>query len=147
MLWRIYIHRAGGLLAEAIAAAPDAVRATTSSLHGHLVMVAGIVAIAVGDELVIAHPFGHTQPAWIAVILGGPALCLTGRGMFEYAVFGRVSRSRPLGVLLLAAISPAAIFLPPLVVAIAPALVLAGIAVSDASRARGRPPEPPSPPR
>jgi low temperature requirement protein LtrA len=147
LLWRIYIYRAGGLLAEAIAAAPDPIRAAISAIYAHLVMVASIVAIAVGDELVIESPFGHTQPAWIAVILGGPALFLAGRAMFEYTVFGRVSRSRPIGVLLLAAVSPAAIFLPPLVAAIAPALVLAGIAVSDATRTRGRPSEPPSPPR
>jgi low temperature requirement protein LtrA len=147
LLWRIYIHRAGGLLAEAIAAARDPIRAIISAVYAHLVMVAGIVAIAVGDELVIEHPFGHPRPAWIAVILGGPALFLAGRAMFEYTVFGRVSRSRLIGVLLLAAISPAAMLLPPLVVAIAPALVLAGIAVSDATRSRGRPPEPPAPPR
>ncbi|MEV4660188.1 low temperature requirement protein A [Micromonospora sp. NPDC049301] len=147
LLWRIYIHRAGGLLAEAIAAAPDPIRATISAVYAHLVMVAGIVPSAVAVELVIEHPSGHAQPAWIAVILGGPALFVAGRGMFEYSVFGRVSRSRVIGVLLLAAISPAAIFLPPLGVAIAPALILAWIAVSDANRARGRPPEEPSPPR
>ncbi|MET8311963.1 low temperature requirement protein A, partial [Micromonospora sp. NPDC005173] len=92
------------------------------------------------------HPFGHTPPAWVAVILGGPALFLAGRAIFEYEVFGRVSRDRVAGVLVLAAISPATIFLPPMLVAAAAALVLAGIAVSDAARARRRPPEPPSPP-
>ena len=147
LLWRIYIHRAGGLLAQAIATAPDPIRAIISAVYGHVVMVAGIVVLSVGDELVIEHPFGHTQPAWIAVILGGPALFLAGRAIFEYTVFGRVSRSRLIGVLLLAAISPAVIFLPPLMVATAPALILAGIALSDAARTRGRPPEPPSPPR
>ena len=34
-------------------------------------MVAGLVAISVGDELVITHPAGHIRSAWIAVILGG----------------------------------------------------------------------------
>lgn len=91
--WRIYIHRAGSLLGEAIAAARDPLRAVIPALYAHLLMVAGIVVIAVGDELVIEHPLGHTPPAWIIVILGGPALFLAGRGMFEYEVFGRVSRS------------------------------------------------------
>jgi low temperature requirement protein LtrA len=146
LLWRIYIHRAGGLLSEAIAAALDPVHAAISAVYAHLVMIAGIIAIAVGDELVIQHPFGHTQPAWITVTLGGPALFLAGRATIEYAVFSRVSRSRPIGILLLAATSPAMILLPPLVAAIAPTLVLPGIAVSDSARSRGRPPEPPSPP-
>ena len=146
LLWRIYIYRAGEVLGEAVAAAPDPLRVGVSAVYAHLVMVAGIVAISVGDDLVIAHPFGHTPPAWAAVILGGPALFLAGRAIFEYAVFGRVSRNRLAGILVLAAISLATIFLPPVLIAAAAALVLAGIAVSDAARARGRPPEPPSPP-
>jgi low temperature requirement protein LtrA len=146
LLWRIYIYRAGEVLGTAVAAAPDPLRVAVAAISAHPVMVAGIVAIAVGDELVIDHPFGHPPPAWAAVILGGPALFLAGRAIFEYAVFGRVSRDRVAGVLVLAAISPATIFLPPVLVAAAAALVLAGIAVSDAARARGRPPEPPSPP-
>ncbi|WP_446210403.1 low temperature requirement protein A [Micromonospora sp. IBSANI012] len=97
-------------------------------------------------KVVIEHPFGHTQPAWGAVILGGPALFLVGRAILEYEVFGRVSRDRVVGILVLAATSPATIFLPPVLVAAAAALVLAGIAVSDAAHARRRPPEPPSPP-
>ena len=87
----------GSCWPAAIAAAPDPARLAVSAIYAHLVMVAGIVATAVGDELVIAHPLGHTQPAWVAVILGGPALFLAGRARFEYAVFGRVSRDRPIG--------------------------------------------------
>ncbi|MFC0507601.1 low temperature requirement protein A [Micromonospora costi] len=146
LLWRIYIHRAGQVLAEAIAVSADPVRLAESASYAHLAMVAGVVAVAVGDELVIAHPLGHTPPAWIAVLIGGPALYLAGRARFEHAVFGRVSRSRLIGVLALAALTPAMLPLPPVAVAAAAALVLTGIAVSDAARGHGRPPEPPSPP-
>ena len=147
LLWRIYIYRAGTLLPAAIAAAPDPARIARSAASAHLPMVAGVVAIAVGHELVIEHPFGHTDPAWIAVILGGPALFLAGRALFEYAVFGRVSRNRVIGLLVLAVMAPAMVLLPPLVVAIAATVVLVGIAVSDSVRAWGHPPEQPSPPR
>ncbi|NES14203.1 low temperature requirement protein A [Micromonospora sp. PPF5-17] len=146
LLWRIYIYRAGQVLAEAIAVSADPVRLAGSASYAHLTMVAGVVAAAVGDELVIAHPLGHTPPAWIVVILGGPALYLAGRARFEHAVFGRVSWSRPIGVLALAALIPVMLPLPPVVVAAAAALVLTGIAATDAVRARRRPPEPPSPP-
>jgi low temperature requirement protein LtrA len=146
LLWRIYIYRAGQLLAAAIEAAPHPGRLAVWSSFAHLLMVAGIVAIAVGDELVIAHPLGHTDPAWIAVILGGPALFIAGRALFQYGVFGRVSRSRVIGVFVLAALSPAMILVPPLAVAIAATLVLAMIAVIDAAVTRGRPLEQPSPP-
>jgi low temperature requirement protein LtrA len=147
LMWRIYIHRAGGVLPEAIAAAPDPIRVVRSANYSHLVMVAGIVAIAVGKELVIGHPLEHTQLAWIAVIFSGPVLFMAGRSMFEHTVFDRVSRRKLIAILVLAAISPAMILVPPLVVGLAPTLVLAAVVLSDAISTSGRPPEPPSPPR
>lgn len=146
LLWRIYIYRAGLVLGEAVAAAKSRFRVTVPALYAHPVMVAGIVAISAGDDLVITHPSGHIEPAWIAVVLGGPALFLAGRAILEYTVFGRVSRNRVIGILVLAAISPPATFAPPLLVALAAALVLAGVAVADSARARRNPGEPPSPP-
>ncbi|GAA4574377.1 low temperature requirement protein A [Micromonospora coerulea] len=146
MLWRIYIYRAGELVGTAIGAARDPLRVGLPMIYSHVVMVAGIVVTAVGQELVIAHPLAHSRSAWTAVILGGPALFLTGRAIFEYATFARVSRDRPIGLLLLAAAAPVMLHLPPLLAATAATAVLAGIAIADASRARRHPSEPPSPP-
>ncbi|MFR9775730.1 low temperature requirement protein A [Micromonospora sp. MS34] len=142
LLWRIYIYRAGELLSAAIAAAPDPARRARSAFHTHLAMVAGIVVTSVGIELVIAHPLGHSRPAWGAVVLGGPALFLAGRAAFEYTVFARVSRSRMIGLLALAAAIPGTLHLPPLLSSVAATAVLAGVAISDAARARRHPPEP-----
>jgi low temperature requirement protein LtrA len=147
LMWRIYIFRAGRLLSAAIAAVAKPARLAEAAAYAHLVMVAGIVVSAVGAEVVIAHPSGHTKSAWVAVILGGPALFLAGRGGFEYAVFTRVSRDRWIGLLALAALAPVMLHAPPLVVAFGPAAVLFAIAISDAARARRRPSEPPSPPK
>ena len=146
LLWRIYIYRAGELLGTAIGAARDPLRVGLPMVFSHLVMVAGVVVTAVGQELVITHPLEHTRPAWTAVILGGPALFLAGRAFFEYATFARVSRDRPIGLLALAAAAPVTLLLPPLLAATAATAVLAAIAIADAARARRRPPEPPSPP-
>lgn len=146
LLWRIYTHRAGQLLAAAIETARYPGRIAIWTSLAHLLMLAGIVLIAVGDELVITHPYGHTDPAWIAVILGGPALFVAGRAIFEYGVFGRVSLSRVIAVLVLAALTPGMRLGPPLSVAIAATLVLAGIVIADATRSRGHPKEQPSPP-
>ncbi|MGS2613476.1 low temperature requirement protein A [Micromonospora sp. LZ34] len=59
----------------AVAGAPDPTRVGFSATYSHPIMVAGVVVTAVGVELVIDHPLGHPQPAWIAVILGGPEGC------------------------------------------------------------------------
>ncbi|MET3652233.1 low temperature requirement protein A [Dyella japonica] len=52
----------------------------------HLLIVAGIVACAVGDELSLAHPHAVAETAQIAVLLGGPALYLLGNALFKKTV-------------------------------------------------------------
>ena len=146
LLWRIYFYRAGTLLVEAVAGSPRPGRLALSATYTHLVMVAGIVAAAVGYELVIGHPLGHTDPVWLLVIIGGPWLFVLGRARFEYEVFGRVSRSRLVGLAALLVLAPLVAPRPPLVGAAATSAVLVGIALADALRARGRPPEQPAPP-
>ncbi|MFY1674097.1 low temperature requirement protein A [Plantactinospora sp. WMMB334] len=147
LLFRVYLFRAGQLLPEAITAASEPARLIREVFLAHILMVTGIVTIAVSYELVIKHPFGHTDPTWMLVILGGPILFLTGRALVEHAVFARVSRSRIIGAIVLGGTSPATVLLPPLAVAGTTVLVLASIAASDTIRARRQPPEAPSPPR
>lgn len=146
LLFRVYLFRAGELLPAAITAAREPARLIRDAFLAHVLMVVGIVVVAVGYELVINHPAGHTHPAWTVVILGGPALFLIGRSLLEHAVFNRVSRSRLVGALVLAAAYPAMIHLSPLAAAVTAVLVLAGIAVADTIRAKRQPSEQPSPP-
>ena len=145
-LWRIYIFRAGELLSAAIAGVTKPGRVAEWASYAHLVMVIGGVVTAVGAELVITHPRERGHPAWVVVILGGPALFLVGRAILEYAVFARVSPDRLAGVLVLAALTPVMLHVSPLFIALAATVVLVGIGIRDAFRARGRPPEAPSPP-
>jgi len=42
----------------------------------HLPLVAGIIVAAVGDELVLVHPTGHTDIKTAVTLLAGPALYL-----------------------------------------------------------------------
>ncbi|MEU8262700.1 hypothetical protein AB0C02_18990 [Micromonospora sp. NPDC048999] len=56
---------------------------------------------------------------------------LVGRGMLDYAGFSRVSWSRPSGLLALAVLTPVALLLPPLLVAVAAAVVLIGVAAAN----------------
>ncbi|GAA4578917.1 hypothetical protein GCM10023176_55730 [Micromonospora coerulea] len=73
-------------------------------------------------------------------------MILAGRAIFEYTVFGRVSLPGVIGALALVALTPAMRPAPPLAVATAAALILAGVAVADAARTRRFPAERPSPP-
>ena len=141
LLWRIYVQRAGQILGEAVTRAAHPATVGRSAADTHLVMVIGVVATAIGYELVIEHPAGHNELPWLAVILGGPAVFLAGRARFEYEVFGRVSPSRLVGIAALLLPAPLLVRLAPLVAAILAALVLTAVAVADARRAWGRPPE------
>ncbi|MCI4064924.1 low temperature requirement protein A [Micromonospora sp. R77] len=146
LLWRIYFHRAGRVLAEAILAARRPGVLGESASWTHLVIVAGVLLTGVGYELVIAHPYAAAPPGWPVFVAGGPALFLAARARFEYEIFGRISRTRVAGVLVLLALAPVARWLPPVGALGLSALVLAGIAGGDALRARGRPLEEPASP-
>ncbi|MEH0937687.1 low temperature requirement protein A [Micromonospora psammae] len=146
LMWRIYFHRAGAVLTAAIEAIPSPARLGRSTFHSHLLIVIGILATGVGHALVIHHPVGHEDSLWLAVILGGPALFLAGRSRLEYEVFARVSPSRVIGLLALAASALVLVHLPPLIATSTAATVLAGVAAWDALRERKNPGEKPSPP-
>ncbi|MGW5669934.1 low temperature requirement protein A, partial [Micromonospora sp. NPDC003776] len=145
LLWRIYVQRAGQILAEAVTKAAHPATIGRSAADTHLVMVIGVVATAIGYELVSEHPTGHNEVSWTAMILGGPALFLAGRARFEYEVFGRVSPSRWVAMAVLLALAPLLFHVAPLFSAVAATLVLLAVAIADARRAWGRPPEPAAP--
>ncbi|MGR6319058.1 low temperature requirement protein A [Micromonospora soli] len=144
-LWRIYFYRAGLVLPLAITAARDPTRQSVAAALSHLVMISGVVLAGVGFELYIIEPTARPGSNWLVAILGGPALFLLGRAPFELQVFGRISLSRLTGLLALGVLIPAVWHAPPLVAGAGATAVLAGIAIVDAWRARGREPEPPAP--
>ncbi|MFK3984953.1 low temperature requirement protein A [Micromonospora sp. NPDC050397] len=146
LLWRIYSHRAGEVLPLAIDSVVETRRFFRVAPYTHLAMVAGIVITAASYEVMLRNPLGHTGWGMVLILAGGPALFVVGRSRFEYEVFGRVSRSRVVALLLLLALVPVMILLPPLAIGAAATLVLAGMAVSDTARSWGRAPEAPAPP-
>lgn len=139
LLGRIYIYRAGELLDRAITRSPALWRVATPATHVHLLMIAGVVLTAAADQLLIAHPTGGAQPAWIAAILGGPALFLAGRALFDVTVFARVSWSRLAGLLVLGASVPGMLLLPMVAVSGVIVIVLLGIAVANVASWRTHP--------
>ncbi|AVT32597.1 MULTISPECIES: low temperature requirement protein A [unclassified Plantactinospora] len=146
LLWRIYFFQAGFQLAEGFATARDPTRFAWSATYTHLVIVAGVVTSAVGYELVVARPLGHTDGAWVGVIVGGPALFLAGRARFGYEIFGTLLPSRLVGIAVLVAVAPGMLFVPPLAVAGTVSTILLGITLHDLLRTRGRRPRSPASP-
>ena len=108
-MWWIYFGRHADAASEAIATAADPGRmAVFAYTYMPIVVVAGIVVSAVADELVLAHPLGHAEPAVAAAVIAGPALFLLGTILFKFSVFRAWSTSRVVGLLLTLALIPAA---------------------------------------
>ncbi|WBC07634.1 low temperature requirement protein A [Micromonospora sp. WMMA1947] len=141
LLWRIYFHRAGLLLPEAMGRAAMPGRLGATSERTHLLIVLSVLVTSVGYELVIDNPYGPPRPGWLLFVIGGPALFLVARMRLEYEIFGRVSPSRVVGLLLLVVVTPGAALGTPMAVLIAVGVVLALVACLDTVRDRWRPPE------
>jgi low temperature requirement protein LtrA len=126
-VWWIYFDRSAAFAARALASSPDPGRLARSAFYwAQVPMVAGIIAVAAGDRLLLAQP---TQPAGVAtaaILLGGTAIFLAGHAAFKLAIWRHVSRSHIAAIILLLLFIPIAVFLPGLAVA---ALAIVGLGV------------------
>jgi low temperature requirement protein LtrA len=138
LLFWLYFYRTREKLGVTISASADPRRENKWAGYAHLIMVAGVVATTVGDQIIIEQPGGHTPPASVAAILGGPALFLTGRAMLGHEVFAHVARPWLVGLATLAVVSPAMVLVPPVAVSGVVVVVLLGIVLADAASGRER---------
>ena len=97
----------------------------------HVVMVAGIIVSAVGDELVIAHPEEVLPAAEIAVVVGGPGLYLLAHALFRRRMTGKWGPKRLYGAAGCLAVGAAGPFVPALVLAGFVIAVLAAVIASE----------------
>ena len=51
--------------------------------YAHIPIVGGIIVLAVGDEIVLTHPSGHSDPAFFMILTGGAFLFVGGTGLFK----------------------------------------------------------------
>jgi low temperature requirement protein LtrA len=105
----------------------------------HIPIVAGIVVCAVADEITIKHPVGHMSVADALVLLGGPALYLTGNVFFKRASAKFYPLSHLVGLGLLALLVPVAMLMTPLMLAAATTVVLVVVAIWETRSLRGSP--------
>ena len=129
-LWWIYFDNAAERTADAFAHAADPgriARAAYTYLHG--LLVAGIIADAAADALLLHEPGAPASAASGLMILGGPALYLLGNGLFRSRLAPRFPPSHAYGMLLLGGLVLAAPELSELALAAAVAAVLVFVAV------------------
>jgi low temperature requirement protein LtrA len=144
-MWWLYFSYVATIAQRRLELAPDRTRlARDAYTFLHVVLVAGVILSAVGDELVIAHPTEHLSTAEAAAVVGGPALYLVGHVLFRLRMAGSVSWKRLtaaaacLAVGLLAGVVPA-IAVAALLVVILVGLIAAERAAERRRRLRGEP--------
>ena len=121
-LWWCYFQRAEEAGVEAAETADDAGAIGWVGTWTLTLMVLALIAIAVGDELAIAHPGDEPTLGFTLLTFGGPALFLLAQVFFFHEALGRTPHSRLLGLAALGALA----------VATAPLTLFAGIAASSA---------------
>ncbi|GAA5180137.1 hypothetical protein GCM10023322_11760 [Rugosimonospora acidiphila] len=136
LLWQIYAY-SGGVISVLVSERKPS-RGPRVTPYTHFLMVAGVVATAAGGRLVITRPTGPVPTVWVCAVLGGPALFLIGRTIFEYAFVGALSRTRLGWLVVLVAVTPPATLLPPVFISAVAVAVLTGVVGTDHLRTGGR---------
>jgi low temperature requirement protein LtrA len=110
----------------------------------HVVIVAGIIVSAVGDEIVIRHPTDRLSTPELVAVVAGPAIYLLAHVLFRLRMAGTVSRKRLgaaivcVGVGLVGTVTPALVVAALLVTVLTTVIGLEQVA-SRRNRSRGRP--------
>jgi len=97
----------------------------------HVVLVAGIIVAAVGDEVVIAGATRQLGAAEVAAVVAGPAIYLLGHALFRLRLAGSLSAKRLVGALGCVACGALGTVAPALVIAVAVVVVLAAVITTE----------------
>jgi low temperature requirement protein LtrA len=143
-LWWLYFGATADGARAAIRTGDDPGRvARDAYTYLHLPIVAGIIAAAVGNGLLIASPHESTSAVGVVMILGGPALYLLGESLFCWRTTGAMNPKRVGAAALLVLLVPlggqvSVLVLSCVVAALLPALAvweLRGLRVQPEARA------------
>jgi low temperature requirement protein LtrA len=130
-LWWCYFERNEEIGVEMAETADDAGAVGWLGTWTLTLIVLALIAIAVGDELAIAHPRDEPTLGFSILTFGGPAVFLLAQLLFLRSAFGHVPRSRSLGLAALAILAIATAPLTPIVSLAASTGVLVAVAVAD----------------
>jgi low temperature requirement protein LtrA len=124
-LWALGFGRSHHLILQHVEETKDPIRASRHAVNVLMVMVAGLIAVAAANQMVIAHPQGHASVALGLLLYGGPVLFLVAQGLYLWAVPRVSPRLHLAGSVALVLVGCAALIAPPYV-----ALVLAGASLT-----------------
>lgn len=107
-MWWLYFGTSSKDATDAITRSDDPGRIGAYFHYVHAILVAGIIATAVGNDLVLAHPHDGLKTAYAVTLSGGPALYLLGSAVYRKVVYGGLPVSHIVGLAVLIALIPVA---------------------------------------
>jgi low temperature requirement protein LtrA len=137
-MWVIYFNIGAERASHLIASSQDPGRLARSGYtYLHIVIVAGIIVAAVGDDLALNHPDNRNDIGTAAVLIGGPALYLLGNMLFKRLSAPYMPLSHMVGLAMLVLLIPAAPLTTPLLLSSATTAVLIVVAAWESISLRG----------
>jgi len=107
-MWWLYFGTSSKDATDAITHSDDPGRMGAYFHYIHAILVAGIIATAVGNDLVLAHPHDPLKTPYALVLSIGPAIYLLGSAVYKKAVYGVLPASHMAGVAALLLLIPVA---------------------------------------
>jgi low temperature requirement protein LtrA len=131
-LWWVYFDRAAEDSSRMIASSSDPGKIARNAFHWvHPAIVAGIIAGAAADEILLHDPNHHPDAAEAWLLLGGVALFLAGHAVFKAVVWRVASWPRIAAVLVLLVLVPVATHVPAIATGIADLVIVIAVALAD----------------
>jgi low temperature requirement protein LtrA len=129
-LWWLYFGAVAIHSRRVIAESDDAGRlARDAYTYLHLPIVAGIIVVAVGDDLLIAEPRHALARAGALMVLGGPAIYLLGETLFRVRMIGSASAKRVATIAALCLLSAIATSISALALCVLVTVLVTGLAI------------------
>jgi low temperature requirement protein LtrA len=110
-MWWIYFDASSEAGTERIREVDDPGKLGLKYHAVHVVLVGALIMSAVGDELVVNHPFGHVSSEAIFVIIVGPIIYLVANMIYKWFTCRIIAKSHIAGIAVLLVIIPFAPYL------------------------------------
>jgi low temperature requirement protein LtrA len=134
-LWAMYFAGSDNLVSNQFEETNDPIRAARLVMNAELVVVAGLITLAVGNELVIADPWGDGTLSLGLLLFGGALLYVLAQSWYLVMIIGRPSRPRVIGAGALVVGAALSALVAPLISIAVLAVVLSATAVAVIRRA------------
>jgi low temperature requirement protein LtrA len=102
LFWLYFGEMAAGSMSKIAESDDPGSLARDAYTYLHLPIVAGIIMVAIADDLLVAHPGDHLTTTGVVMATAGPAVYLLGESAVRLRMIGRVAKKRLVCVLALA---------------------------------------------